>query len=890
MPSMSVEPSSRTEIVRVGLLLCALISLAIGATIFAQSYTQRTEQKDAAEATLGTDLPAKLEIRSAELAQLDLELKDASDRILARVTSSTVPEVNNFAAMVANQQLEDVSPGILGVVYQNQIAMTVAVTSEGEDATELFATLYDPLVIVDRTRDGAPFLIATDETWLLTFPSGDRHWLTLVIDPNMLLAENDNGTVQLIAEPPPSGEQTIFNFEGDSGSITDQEQLAATPITLTVSDVVEDPAASWLQLALRVAPLLAIAPVLLLLRARIPRYVRPARGRRSQRRKTDHEHATAPAVGFEQTIVGVAELDATGLIVAANGTFAEQAGRSTDGLPGASVISLTHSADRSRLLGELDPLLTGGKRTGQVEFRFERIDETEIWVLAHLSRSTRPDGTDRILVQTQDITVRRNAIWNLARQALHDELTELPNRAMLLHRLHSALELSKAQQTLIGVMFIDIDRFKIVNDSLGHDAGDDLIKHVAQRMSQAVRSHDTVSRFGGDEFVVLCDGLSGTSEVVAVAERIRRAVANPFVAEGATIHQTLSIGISLCHSGSQDADDLLRDADAAMYRAKERGRNRIEIFDQGMRDILLEKMTLESELRQAISNEELEMFFQSIVRSSDFTTAGFEALVRWQHPTRGLLTPGQFLPVAEEAGLQGQMDRLGLRQTCQVMADWASRFPQASSYYVSSNTVPNHFLQFVDHIQEVLAETGLNPDRLLVEVVENALIDDADGALESIEAIKQLGARVAIDDFGTGYSSLSYLTQFAPDVLKIDRAFVCKLPDDKATAAVVRAIAAMADALGISVIAEGIETWEQAEALREMGVPYFQGFLFAKPRSQREIEEWLMSAQTHGVEPPLAFPGQQPQPTEQRQLPPPPATLEEAVGHAAPDLSPVQPT
>ena len=331
---------------------------------------------------------------------------------------------------------------------------------------------------------------------------------------------------------------------------------------------------------------------------------------------------------------------------------------------------------------------------------------------------------------------------------------------------------------------------------------------------------------------------------MAVAERIRASLATPYVDDGATIHPTLSIGIAVCNAGEMAADELLRDADAAMYRAKERGRNRVEVFDEGMRKLLVEQMTLESELRHAIDTEEVDMYYQPIVDSATYATAGFEALVRWPHPTRGLLTPGQFLGVAEEAGLVSRLDTVALKKTCSQMARWAARYPLANELYVSANKVPKNFPQFVQQIREIVASTGLPPNLLVVEVVENALLDDADGALQAIDALKEMGVRVAIDDFGTGYSSLSYLTQFRPTTLKIDRAFVSLLPEDMATASVVQAITEMALALNINVIAEGVETWEQAEVLHRMGVPYFQGYLFAKPRPAEEIEAWFKQNET----------------------------------------------
>jgi len=531
------------------------------------------------------------------------------------------------------------------------------------------------------------------------------------------------------------------------------------------------------------------------------------------------------SVGFEQTIVGTAELDDRGVIVAVNSAMSSQTGYAKDHLVGQSLVAVSHPTDRSRHMNAIEQLLSGEKTEVQFEHRYQRPDDTEIWVSEHMHRVGEGDQT-RIMVQSQDITYRRQATWELARQALHDELTGLPNRAMLLYRLRAALQTSNTDGALIGVMFIDVDRFKVVNDSLGHEVGDQLIKFIGKNIGTAIRHGDTVSRFGGDEFVVLCPELSGKSEAVAVAERIRRAIAAPFEHGGNKIHPTLSIGIATCDPHASTADELLRDSDAAMYRAKERGRNRIEFFDDSMRDKLVERMELESDLRTAIRDESLSMYYQSIVELETGQPVGFESLVRWVHPTRGLLSPGQFLPTAEEAGLQANLDTVALRKTARQLAEWAAMFPAAQHLYVSSNIVPKNFKQFVNRIDDALRSSGLPPERLLIEVVEN-------------QSLKEMGVSIAIDDFGTGYSSLSYLTQFKPDKLKIDRSFVSRLPDDRATAAIIRAIAGMADALDITVIAEGVETMQQAEALHAFGIPLGQGFLYAKPRSPEEITDWF---------------------------------------------------
>jgi len=834
------------------LVTLATVALAIGVAILSAlvlfgDFQERRQLRQDIDELSESSLEESLEELEGDIVRSLDSAHSAGTRIAEILSDSTeIPEIA-LASAVIDAGLGRTLPALDRVIYQDAVAQVVGVDQFGNPTFGPEQSGYDPEVPIERAGR-EPFSDSQGEEFVTNgfatyFPVGEGEnqngWVVLILSGDELAV--DSSFLGLVA---PGSRRSSIDIAGSEASLTVAQPY--TGVDFLASRQVDLPggdAPAWLPFILRVvASALALGGVLAL-----GHVVRKNYQHASRRLQNAEATPYGSSTEFEQNIIGVVELDEVGVIVGANQAYCDQVEKERDDLIGMSLLALTEPADRTRHLAALDKLMTGAARTTQVEHRIQRdSDESEVWVLEHLSRTETGEGS-RILVQSQDITFRRYATWELAKQALHDELTGLANRAMLVHRLRTALnagvDLDTGDKPLVGVMFIDVDRFKMVNDSLGHDVGDRLIKHVGERMETAVRVNDTVSRFGGDEFVVLCDQLAGVSEAMAVADRIQASLASPYVDDGATIHPTLSIGIAVCLAGEMSADELLRDADAAMYRAKERGRNRVEVFDEGMRKLLVEQMTLESELRAAIDTEEVAMYFQPIVDSATYATAGFEALIRWPHPTRGLLTPGQFLGVAEEAGLQGRLDTVALKKTCQQMAQWAARFPLANELYVSANKVPKNFPQFVQQIREIVASTGLPPNLLVVEVVENALIDDADGALQAIDALKDMGVRVAIDDFGTGYSSLSYLTQFRPTTLKIDRAFVSLLPDDMATASVVQAITEMALALDINVIAEGVETWEQAEVLHRMGVPYFQGYLFAKPRPADEIEAWFIENQ-----------------------------------------------
>ena len=437
----------------------------------------------------------------------------------------------------------------------------------------------------------------------------------------------------------------------------------------------------------------------------------------------------------------------------------------------------------------------------------------------------------------QDITDQRLAEEALAHQALHDPLTGLPNRALLLDRLTHALTRLDRTGSSVGVLFMDIDRFKVINDSLGHPAGDRLLLAMAERLKVTLRSIDTLARFGGDEFVILCEDLVDEEHALRLAQRISDAMKEPLGGVDGELVVSLSIGIATASSPTVSAESLLRDADAAMYRAKENGRARSAVFAQTMRDAAVGRLDTEVALRRGIANGELELHYQPIVDLSNGHMVGTEALVRWRHPTRGLVPPDQFIPIAEETGLIVPLGTWVLREAAGQAQQWRRR-PGCSKLTMAVNLSA---LQVARHelgnlIVDVLGESGLPARCLELEITESVLMKDAAAATTMLETLKNIGVRLSIDDFGTGYSSLSYLKRFPIDTLKIDRSFTAGLGTDPHDTAIVKAIVSIAEALGLSTIAEGVETSIQARGLVGLGCKAAQGFHFGRPAVATTID------------------------------------------------------
>jgi diguanylate cyclase (GGDEF)-like protein len=427
----------------------------------------------------------------------------------------------------------------------------------------------------------------------------------------------------------------------------------------------------------------------------------------------------------------------------------------------------------------------------------------------------------------------------LAHQALHDALTGLPNRALLIDRLDQALAGASRTGHPVAVLFVDVDHFKLFNDSRGHAAGDDVIVGVAERLRQAVRPADTVARFGGDEFVVVSPEAGTLEGATGLAGRISAALAQPFLLADQEMFLTVSIGMAVS-SSAMSAEVLLRDADAAMYRAKQQGRARCEFFDETMRTEAAARLELQTALHWAIERDEMRVYYQPLVEVASGRVVGFEGLVRWQHPERGLLAPGSFVPIAEDSGLIVPIDEAVLRQAAADHVRWRARHPQLH-LSVAVNLSAHHLRHpgLAGRVREVLEDHGLEPSALCLELTESVLMEDLDRHAETLLDLRALGVRLAIDDFGTGYSSLTRLRLFPVDVVKIDRSFVAGLGTDPRDTAIVRGVIELAHALDLVVVAEGIERPEQLDELRGLRCDLAQGYLFAPPEPAATVDERL---------------------------------------------------
>ena len=431
----------------------------------------------------------------------------------------------------------------------------------------------------------------------------------------------------------------------------------------------------------------------------------------------------------------------------------------------------------------------------------------------------------------RDVTERKTAERRLVHDAFHDSLTNLPNRALFSDLLGRSIGRARRREDYkFAVLFLDIDRFKIVNDSLGHIIGDQLLVAVARRLESCVRPGDTVARLGGDEFTVLVDDIAAVSDATRVADRILRELQRPFNLSGQEVFTSTSIGIALSQSGYERADDLLRDADLAMYRAKALGKARYEVFDTMMHARAVGLLQLETDLRRALDRDEFKVHYQPILDLRTGKVCGFEALVRWQHPQRGLVMPEEFIPVAEETGLIVPVGREVLREACRQLHEWREAMP-GTTLTMSVNLSGKQFRQpdLVEQIERILDAWQLPADALRLEITESVIIDNTEAAIDTLGRLRAIGVRLDLDDFGTGYSSLSYLHRFEMDAIKIDRTFVGAVGGRGENSAIVRTIVNLARNLELEVIAEGVETPEQLAILRALDCELVQGYLFARP-------------------------------------------------------------
>ena len=536
-------------------------------------------------------------------------------------------------------------------------------------------------------------------------------------------------------------------------------------------------------------------------------------------------------------------------------------GYSPEDLNATSSIEQIHPDDRPRVLKAAEKARLSGQGE-RMEYRVRHKDGSWRTLESTASPIRNEKGqTDKLVIVNRDITERKRAEEMLAHNAFHDGLTNLPNRALFLDRLQQALTLSKRHPNYkFAVLLIDVDEFKIINDSLGHAAGDDLLIQIGQRLKESVRRADTVSRprasdvpdrpanddtlarLGGDEFTILLDDIRDPIEAVRVAERMQAELAIPFVVNQQGIVISASIGIAASTSPHTHAEDLLRDADIAMYRAKRAGKACCEVSDTAMHENAVKRLQLETDLRKALDQAQFRVYYQPIVSLQTGKITGFEALTRWQRP-EGILAPIAFIAVAEETGLIIPMNRQLLREACQHLRSWQSEFPSDSPLTMSVNITSREFVQpdLVSEIRKSLDQTGVDPGCLQLEIIETIAMGDAEKSGHVLAQLKALGVRLSIDDFGTGYSSLSRLRRIPVDTLKIDRAFISNMDTDPENREIVRAIIVLAHNLGLKVVAEGTEKQEHIDLLKQFNCEMAQGYLFSRPADDQAMLKLLAS-------------------------------------------------
>jgi diguanylate cyclase (GGDEF)-like protein/PAS domain S-box-containing protein len=558
----------------------------------------------------------------------------------------------------------------------------------------------------------------------------------------------------------------------------------------------------------------------------------------SERRRRDATLRRMAAI-MESSHDAVISTDSQGLVVSWNAGATEMYGYSADEMEGKSISVLEPQQRRGEIEGVLERI-----QSGEAVVRYETIrvrkdgEQVEVAVAASpiLDDSGELTGVASI---ARDIGDRRRAQELIVFQAFHDPLTGLPNRALLMERLNLCVGKARHSGRMLAVLFMDLDLFKAINDGFGHGVGDAVFQEVARRLTLHVRDGDTVARVGGDEFVVLLPEIAKVDDAATVAHKLLEAIAQPFSSGGRRIDLTTSIGVSIYPDDGQDAEALLRSADNAMARAKERGRNNYQLSIRELTEEAVKRLTLQAGLRQAIERNELILHYQPVLSLTSGRIVEMEALVRWQHPEKGLIMPGSFIDLAEKAGMMVPLGDWVIGRAARQLKAWQGHgFPDMR---VAINMSPSQFHErnLVTTIQRILTDVSLKPETLEIEITEGVAMEDAEVTVANLMALRELKVGVSIDDFGTGYSSLSYLKKFPVTTLKIDRSFVSDVVTNSADAGIVRAVVAMAHGLRLNVIAEGVETKEQFAYLRENGCDALQGYWFSRPLPVEAVDSLL---------------------------------------------------
>ena len=544
----------------------------------------------------------------------------------------------------------------------------------------------------------------------------------------------------------------------------------------------------------------------------------------------------------------IAVVDEDGAVSYCSPAIARLAGIEEDSVVRTPFASIVAPKDQARVNAAV---VTARRKPGlsdPIEFQVRHRDGTVRQVEALLNNLAQDPAVGGLVATVRDITERKSFEEHLAHQALHDPLTDLPNRALALDRLAHALARSSRTGGTTGVLFMDLDRFKLINDSHGHAVGDRVLVLLADRLLGAVRPSDTVARFGGDEFVAVCDNLTDESDALDVAGRMAAVLKKPFSVDGQELFLTGSVGIALSGRG-ETAEELLRNADAAMYRAKERGRAGHAVFDEAMRTTAMGRLQIEAALHHAIEANTFIVQFQPKFSLADGHVTGAEALVRMVDEERGIIPPAEFIAVAEDTGLIVPIGEIVLREAALVARGWRDR--TGFGVPVAVNLSPRQLAQpnLPDVVERILRETELDPELLILEITENLLMQDSELAATTLQRLRRLGVRISIDDFGTGHSSLGYLQTFPIDELKIDRSFVDALEKDERSPTIIGSIVGLAHAIGLTVVAEGVEKASQLAELRRLGCDIAQGYYFSHPRSAEAVEEMLGARSAWGAAP-----------------------------------------
>jgi diguanylate cyclase (GGDEF)-like protein/PAS domain S-box-containing protein len=545
---------------------------------------------------------------------------------------------------------------------------------------------------------------------------------------------------------------------------------------------------------------------------------------------------------FEEAPIGMGLATPDGRLVRVNRSYGTILGVEPDDLVGRSIKDFTHPEDWEANAVQLEALVAGDIDRFYMEKRYHHADGHVVWVTVNTSCIRDDAGRPVYLIgQIDDVTERREMRERLAHAAVHDQLTGLPNRVLFMDRLELALSRAQRDHHSVALMFLDLDRFKLINDSLGHEMGDRLLERVARRLGAALRAVDTLARFGGDEFTVLCE-VSDKAEALEIAQRLVEAMQKPLTLADSELFVSVSVGLAISHDGTESGADMLRNADVAMYRAKEVGPSRVEVYRPDDETGTIRRLRTSNELHRALERDEFELYYQPMVDLHTETMVGMEALVRWHHPTRGLLLPGEFIGLAEDAGLIVPLGAWVLREACRQAALWTTRRQAARQNPGLLNISVNVSAQqlsdptFPCQVASALRESGLDPDRLWLEITESTLMSTGDVSVSALSALRTLGAHLEIDDFGTGYSSLSYLKQLPVETLKVDQSFVDELDTDSDDVAIVRAIVGLGESLGLAIVAEGVERPEQADALLALGCAIAQGYLYGYPQPASALE------------------------------------------------------